>query len=176
MKIIKFPDCRQTYDYDCGARVVQSVLAYYGLNIRGGKIMKLAGTNKRQGTPIKGIIKVAKAYGFKYKAGEMNVSQVKEYIDRGIPVILLLQAWSRRKKIDWKNNWADGHYVVAIGYDNRRLYFKDPSSIWRTFLTYRELKERWHDIDIYASDKYYNYGIVIYGRKVCDLKKMVHLD
>lgn len=48
---------------------------------------------------------------------------------RKIPVIVLIQAWldDYEEDIDWNNIWEDGHYVVAIGSDDKYIYFEDPS-------------------------------------------------
>jgi len=40
MKILDFPELRQTFNYDCGAKALQSVLAYYGIDIREEEIIK----------------------------------------------------------------------------------------------------------------------------------------
>jgi hypothetical protein len=40
----------------------------------------------------------------------------------------------------------DGHYVVAIGFDDANIYFMDPSiSGRRGYLSWREFKQRWHE-------------------------------
>ena len=163
MKIFEFPELRQTYNFDCGAKAIQAVLAYYGFDMREEKIMKMAKT-VRIGTPIDGILFVLKEYRFKYKSGKMTILDLKKYIDKKIPIILLLQAWSYKKKKDWKNDWKDGHFVVAIGYDKEKIYFEDPSSVKRTYLTFSELKERWHDEDT-DGKRYFNFGIAVFGEK-----------
>jgi hypothetical protein len=48
--------------------------------------------------------------------------------------------------------WTEGHWVVAIGYDNddpdnTKLIFEDPASFFRTWLSEGELIERWHDLN-----------------------------
>jgi ABC-type bacteriocin/lantibiotic exporter with double-glycine peptidase domain len=139
-------------------------------------IMELAGTTKEGGTPIKGIIKVAQKFGLKTQAKRMTLLEIKNFINRGIPVIMPLQAWTKKKKINWQKNWSDGHYVVAIGYDKQKIYFEDPGNISRTYLTYGELADRWHDMDSHGK-KYINYGLAIYGKKPkYNLNKAVHMD
>ena len=162
MKILQIPEFRQTYGYDCGAKAAQSIHAYYGIDIREDKIIKLAGTNKN-GTSIEGIVKVLKMNKLKCDVSEMNIDDIKKYLDKKIPVIILLQAWTLKKKVDWKENWDDGHYVVAIGYDSKKIYFDDPSSVLRTYLTYKELLNRWHDV--IKGKKYFNCGIAVYGKR-----------
>jgi len=165
MPILKFPEFRQVYKYDCGASALQSVLVYYGFDVREKDIMDLAGTSAHDGTPIKGFKKVAKHYGLKSKVRKLTIENVKKYIAKRVPVIIDLEAWSEKKKVDWEDDWQDGHYVVAIGYDRDKFYFEDPSSVHRTFLTFVELQKRWHDQDPKTKKKLVNIGIIISGRK-----------
>lgn len=174
-KILNFPELRQEYSYDCGACAIQGVLMYYGIDEEGGVLMKKAGTTKKLGTPLKGMVSTIKKYKLKCKAGSMTIEELKKYIDKGYPVIIDIQAWKDKKNVDWENNWDDGHYVVAIGYDSRKIYFEDPGTINRAFLSYKELEKRWHDKDV-DGKKYYNYGIAVYGKPVkYNLKKASHM-
>jgi len=175
MKIIKFPELKQTTDYDCGATALTAVLAYFGINVAEKDIMQAAKTTKF-GTPIVGLKKVVKKYGLKYQAGEMTAEQVKRYIDKKIPVILLIQAWTDKDSVAWQKDWTDGHYAVAIGYDKTKMYFEDPWTTLRTYLTYKELAKRWHDVDKHGK-KYLNFGLAVYGKKSSyDLHKTIHMD
>jgi len=175
MKTIIFPNLRQTYDYDCGASALQSVLVYYGFEVREDEIMSASKTD-RKGTTIQGIINTVEKYGLKYLAKTMDIAEVKSFIDKAIPVIMVVQAWANKQEIKSEDDWDDSHYVVAIGYDAHKIYFADPSSFKTVFLKYKELKKRWHGLDI-NKQKYINYGLAIYGKKhVFDPKKIVHLD
>ena len=62
-----YPFKRQPYSYSCGASCLETVLTFFGYNVREDEIMKIAGTSKKDGTLIKGIIKVAKKYKLKYR-------------------------------------------------------------------------------------------------------------
>ena len=174
MVIFDFPALRQTFNYDCGAIVLEAVLAYYGIEIREDHIIKQAKTSKN-GTPIEGIVAVAKTCGLKCQSKKMKLTELKTYLKQKIPVILVLQAWTAKQKINWNKDWDDGHYVVAIGYDRSRIYFHDPSSFKYTYLTITELTQRWHDV---AADgkKYFNHGIAVFGKKpVFSLKSVEHM-
>jgi ATP-binding cassette subfamily B protein len=165
----------QAFSFDCGANALYAVFAYYGIKTRETELIKLAGTTKR-GTSIKGIIKAAKKCGLKCKAGEMNLEEIKKYINKKIPVIIALQAWTLAKNIDWENDWFDGHYVVAIGYDKKRIYFEDPFLTSRDYLEFDEFSKRWHDMGK-KRKKYVNYGIALYGKKAkFSSKKFKHMD
>lgn len=175
MVILDFPALRQTFNYDCGAIVLEGVLAYYGVELREDHLIKQAGTTK-SGTPIGGIIKVVKQCGLKCKSRKMELTELKHYLDQKIPVILVLQAWTEKQKVNWKADWNDGHYVVAIGYDKTKIYFHDPSSFNHTYLTTEELVKRWHDVGSNGK-KYINHGIAIFGKEPSyNLKTIQHMD
>jgi len=141
---------------------LQAILAYYGINERIDEVIKQVGTTET-GTPILNFEKVAEKYGLEAKTSEMKIEDVKKYLDKKIPVILPLQAY------------GEGHYVTAIGYDSEKIYFEDPESIFRTYLTYEELNKRWHDI--IGGKKYVNYGIAIFGKKpVFDPEKTIPME
>jgi len=175
MNTINLPQLVQTYNYDCGAKALQSILAYYGIEAREDKIMKFAKTSKK-GTPIRGMVTATEKFGLKTEIKGMTIKDIKEYIKKDIPVILILQAWTGKKEVDWEKDWADGHYVVAIGYTKDKVLFVDPSSFQYTYLKYNELEKRWHDVDT-DGKKYDHYGIAIFGKKPKFKKcKMVHMD
>jgi uncharacterized protein YvpB len=89
---------------------------------------------------------------------------------------LRLQAWSLENKTDWKTDWENGHYVIAIGYDDKKIYFEDPWCATRSFLKYQELIDRWHDVDT-DGKKYVNLGIVIKSQRKPDkLERPVHME
>ncbi len=55
----------------------------------------------------------------------MSIFQLIDHLRNNRPVILLMQAWSD-PIVDYTNNFDDGHFVVAIGYDLNYIYFEDP--------------------------------------------------
>jgi len=174
MKIINLPQLRQTYNFDCGAKALQSILSYYGIEVREDEIIKIAKTNKN-GTSIQGIKKVVNKYGLKMKANKMNIDTLKNYINDRVPILIAIQAWTNKQKINWSDNWSDGHWVVVIGYIKEKIIFEDPSSIYKTYLKQNELLERWHDIDTNGK-KYLNFGIAIFGEKpVFKRDRIIHM-
>jgi len=100
---------------------------------------------------------------------------LKQCIDKGIPVIIPIQAWENKKVKRWDKCWKSGHYVIPIGYDEKRVYFQDPAAIVRTYLDFKELGERWHDLD--GNKKIINFGIIFYGKKPdYDPNEAIHMD
>jgi ABC-type bacteriocin/lantibiotic exporter with double-glycine peptidase domain len=182
-KMLNFPFSRQCYNYDCGANAIQSILDYYGIDIGEGEVMRIAKTT-HAGTNFAGLKKVAEKFKLRYKQKIMSIEEIKKNIDRKRPVIIDLQAWSGKeikekwvsdKNKYWEKDWKNGHYVVAVGYSRNKIFFEDPSATTRTFLSYRELKKRWHDIDV-GGKKYYNWGMIFYGKPKYNPEKAIHMD
>lgn len=166
MKILKFPSLRQTFDYDCGPTALQAVLLYYGIEKRKDEIIDLVGAD-HLGTPPNKITKALKKFKLKCKYGKTSIGEIERFIDKKIPVILLIQAWPYidQEKVDWENEWRHGHYVIAIGHNKKYICFEDPFSFYRSYVTKEELLKRWHDIDSRTKKKYINFGIAVYGKK-----------
>ncbi len=142
---------------------MHAVLAYYGIDTDESRILRIARTTPKYGTPLHGMVRVAKHFKLKAKIMErLSVENLKKNLTKGIPVILLLQAWGRKGK-NLKHDWKDGHYAVAIGFDKKKIYFEDPSSILRTYISCQELEERWHDRD--GEKKHFKTAIVVSGPK-----------
>lgn len=176
MILLDFPELRQTYNYDCGAIALEAVLAYYGIEVREELILKCAKTTKKYGTSVDRVVKTIKKYGLDYHSKTMTIVELKEYIAKKIPVILLLQAWTTRKNINWQSDNSDEHYVVAIGYDKNNIYFEDPYSFKHTFLSNSELMNRWHDIGE-NEKQFMNHGIAVFGKKPkFSSKDLIHMD
>jgi len=161
MKQLKFPKLRQTYEWDCGAKALQTVLVYYGTEIREELIIKYAKTNPKNGTSISKMQYILEKFKLKFDAKSMTIKDLKKYIDKKIPIIILLQAWG--EKNNYANDFHDNHWVVAIGYDTNKIIFEDPYSFKRTFLKNKELEERWHAKE--NGKKIFNYGIAVFGKK-----------
>ena len=173
MKILQFPELRQTYNFDCGACALASILAYYGIDVREDRIMETAGTTK-DGTNPAGISKVLAYYGLDFNMGPMSIDDVKKEIDSSYPILITLQAY-KTSDLPYSECWDDGHYVIAIGYDERNLYFEDPSSYKRTWLSFIELAERWHDVGA-DGIKLIQWGCVIKGSPKYRPDEATHMD
>lgn len=159
--LIHVPLVRQSTDYTCGAAAVQSVLAYYGDDIREDNLAKSLSSQSETGTDYQHIVDFAKSKGYDvavYK--EMTIEQLQKLISTGKPVICLIQAWSDKPE-NYSEDWDDGHYVVAAGYDDDRIYLMDPSTLGNyTYIPTQEFLKRWHDVD-QRGVKLVHFGIVI---------------
>jgi ABC-type bacteriocin/lantibiotic exporter with double-glycine peptidase domain len=172
MKIIPYPETRQVFNFDCGANALVSVLVFAGIEEREDRVALLAGTTKH-GTGTAGILRVLDYYGLAHNAGRMIVSDLREGIDRGFPTLLTLQAY-RESSRPYRELWDDGHWVVAIGYDDRRILFEDPLAFHRTWLADVELSERWHDVDRGKRIRQWGCTVQVVGHYEHD--RIVHMD
>ncbi len=157
---------RQTFDFDCGAQALQTVLAYYGVDVRGDELMEALGTGP-DGTSVQAMIDVARRYGFEVKASvHWSLPQLKHWVDDGFPVIVLLQAWADRFMTldEWRRDYDDGHYAIVIGHAHGVLLFEDPASFRRTWLRDREFLARWHDRDPKTGEECHRFGMVLLGK------------
>ena len=180
---LDFPELRQIFNYDCGVTALQQVLIYYGIEKREDELIELLSTKKttirEHGTKLSKMVDVAKLYGLNAEIlRNTTINKIKSLIDQGTPSILLLQAWRdySKGKLDWNTDYSDGHYVVAVGYNDTCLFFEDPSSVVRTYLTFDELKTRWHDVDDNNKTKNHNVAVVITGEKKYNGKEIIHMD
>ena len=166
-KMINLHVTRQTFDFDCGVKALQTVMAYYGVHVREDKLIKELGADQ-EGARVERMIAVAEAKGFRVQAKEhMTIAELKRNVENGTPVIILLQAWAERPMThkDWESDVEDGHYAIVIGYQERRLIFEDPASFHRTWLSEQEFALRWHDLDANKGYMYQNFGMVLLGKE-----------
>jgi predicted double-glycine peptidase len=171
IKILEFPKTRQAENWTCGANAVQKICAYYGEDHREMDLVKILGSTDANGTAIQPIIDFFLKSKYKIDVKEhMTIAELKSYIDRDIPVILMLQAWVMHKE-EFKD-WSNGHFTVCIGYTKNEILFADPSLYDIGYIPENELMERWHDLDV-GDKKYYQLGIAVYGKKPkFDLEKI----
>lgn len=133
-----------------------SVLAFCGVGPEDLEELKTAlKTNSEFGTYYKNIADYAESLGLDVSTRQnLSKEDLQKLLDEGIPAILSIQAYAKDEKVYDDPNWNnDGHYVVAVGYDNEGyFYFMDPSLTGRYgFLSWSDLEKRWHENE--GSDK-----------------------
>jgi ABC-type bacteriocin/lantibiotic exporter with double-glycine peptidase domain len=180
---LDFPELRQIYNYDCGVTAMQQVLIYYGIEKREDELIKLLDTKKttiiEHGTKLSKMIEVFKYFALDAEiVRNSSIKEVKKLIDDGIPPIILMQAWRDYSvgNLDWEKDYSDGHYVVAIGYNDNCIFFEDPASVTRTYLSFDEFEKRWHDVDDNNKTKNNHVMVVVKGEKKYNSKLIVHMD
>jgi predicted double-glycine peptidase len=166
-KLLDFPDTRQSYGYSCGPGAVQVVMAYYGEDFHESTLINLLKTDTSEGTFVRDINRFFHYNGLETDLREnMTIDDLCRYIDRGIPVIILIQAWGNKSDLvkGYKDCWNDGHFVVVTGYSKDNILFSDPSLYTTGYIPKAELNLRWHDLDE-ITKKTYHLGLAVYGKK-----------
>lgn len=179
MKILDFPKIRQAYNFDCGVSSLQSVLCYYGFDIREDELLKQVKDKSNNnilsnGADINAIANVAKQYGLQsYIKYGLTYKHLIKLIDKDIPVIILLQAYGDKSK--YKTGYDSGHFLVCIGYYRNSIIFEDPSSFNRTYLNFKELSDRWHGLSDNNKPIDKSISIIITGTPKYNKNKIKHL-
>ena len=147
LKLIRVPMTRQATDYTCGVAAVQSVLGYYGEDVHEHALYAELHPEPVMGTNTHDIAALLNARGFEvFVATGAELSDLKKSLDSGKPVIVALQAWGNMP--DYTDEWEQGHFAVAIGYDDKNIYFMDPSTLGQyTYIPSQEFLARWHDYE-----------------------------
>ncbi|AKG53268.1 hypothetical protein DGWBC_0589 [Dehalogenimonas sp. WBC-2] len=166
MPIIDMHTGRQSFDFDCGPKSLQLVLAYYGVELREDQLLLRLGSN-HLGTRISDMTALAESFGFVVEAHSgVSLAEVKKYVDELRPVIVLVQAWADKymSQEDWRQTNEHGHYVVVIGYREHTVLFEDPATFGNTWLTEREFLSRWHDVDPVSGERLEHFAMVLKGK------------
>jgi len=160
--LIRVPLTRQSSDYTCGVAVLQSILYFYDAqdDYSEDELVKELKADPVNGTSYQSMADFARSKGYLVDVRtEMAQDDTRNFIDNGVPVIVLIQAWAE-SPVDYSRDWEDGHYAVAIGYDRDTVYFMDPSTLGNyTYLPNQEFLDRWHDED--KGVKLNRFGLII---------------
>lgn len=147
LKLICVPTVRQATDHTCGVASLQSILMYHGIDCRedilAGKL------NVTDHAKIAEIDRYMTGLGFKVtQYREMSLDDLKKLLDRGLPVLVCVQAWEAPgTTVEAYRQCRDsGHWVVAIGCDAANVYVMDPSTLGNyAYVPIDEFVARWHD-------------------------------
>jgi predicted double-glycine peptidase len=173
---------RQATEYSCGASALQSVLSYWGKDVDEEDLMKILGTNPEVGTYPDDLVKGARSLGFEAEVKEnLTVDDIEASTKKGIPVIVLGQAWRSRKDSGMfpEDAWADGHYFVALAVDRDYVYVEDPFiRMGKGFMPRQDFEAIWHNVmggDL-SKPKQMHLGIFIKGKKPAQPQRPQEID
>lgn len=210
------PLVRQSRNFTCGAAALQSVLGFWGEDLREGVLQKLLQSDAAGGTSFLEMKKLAlrlndpterahieatlaadevelepvdelhahrpppppyfvRLFGTRSEApasetvadgcpkrrepsAEVSLEPaldwdgLRAWIDRGVPVLVALQAWAPQPS-DYGTRWDAGHYVVVAGYDQQFVYMMDPATLGNyAYLSRDQFMQRWYDVDGFLSE------------------------
>jgi predicted double-glycine peptidase len=147
---IPLPSIEQPDGYSCGAASLMSICMYFGVGAETiSEFKKKVHTTRADGTYYLDMVDYARRFGLNAEAiPDMTPAQLEENVGNGKPVICSIQAYGKPE--DYVRNDKDnGHYVVAIGFDEDNFYFMDPyrpaAHRQRGYIPKKEFPARWHD-------------------------------
>jgi ABC-type bacteriocin/lantibiotic exporter with double-glycine peptidase domain len=118
----------------CGPAALSSVLSYYGLEIPPEAIAKTVYNKQLKGSLITDLENFAKGLAFQTESGQGTVEELRTFINRGKPVIVLVDL----------GRWflSLPHYLVLFGYSQEGLIAHDGKKASRLF-TYPDFQKKW---------------------------------
>lgn len=126
MKLLKIKPFQETLHKGwCGPAVLKMILEFYGIKKSEKELALLAGTTLEEGTDAKQMQEALRLFGLKTRIkNNSTFNDVKEYLDKNIPVIV---DWFTRGRKDYPDSVvADGHYSIVVGLDKQFIYLQDP--------------------------------------------------
>ena len=160
---IRMPLSRQAKSYTCGVADMQSILYYYdyGEEIREDILARELKSNPDIGTNYNNLIAAAQSRGIQVEVHkDMTIDELKSALRSKKPVMVAIQAWGDNAT-DYANDWNDGHWAIAVGYDDERIYFMDPSTLGNfTYIAIPEFLTRWHDTDSDNTTQLIHFGLI----------------
>lgn len=175
IKNIPFPDTKRGSDSSCAISCIRGMLSFYGYDITDGKLKDHI--NQEIGDVIipDEIVKSFNKIGFDCISMEMTVDTLKGYIDRHLPVMVLLQAWSKNPLQDYGTNSINGHWCVVIGYNDRYTLVEDPFLLNNHgYITWYDFNRRWYHETI-DGVMFKHWGIVVLGEENFEPEKMIKI-
>lgn len=162
---IHLPKTEQVDNFDCGPAALWAILQYYKCEPDDyDAFIKECKATKKDGTEPEDLIRVAKNYGlFTREVHNMTIEHLERVLTQGKPVIVDIQAWGHEK---YYKTLQSGHYAIAIGFDDKRIYFEDPSlhTRRRGSILKKEFLERWRDKKV-SGEILNQYGIIVWKNK-----------
>lgn len=131
---LKVPFVSQSQRNDCGPAALASVLAYRGENVSLEAVTEGVFTPALQRTLLPDMENYAASLGFQVRSGRGDLAFVRERINEGLPVILLVDMGRKL--------FSQGHYVVVFGHDPNG-FLMHAGTMGNVFLPTKELQSRW---------------------------------
>jgi predicted double-glycine peptidase len=168
--LLPVPLISQATPWTCGAASLMSALIYFGVfDDTESRLDTELGATPEDGVPPERIAVEARRFGLDAVVKtEMSLSDLADELARGSLVIVALQAWPSDPNANPETGWEDGHYVVVVGLDAKRVYAMDPSvRTGYAYLTRDSFVRRWHDYDVVDGRRqaYERLGIVLRGER-----------
>lgn len=147
---ITLPKVAQRHDYDCGAAALKSIYEYEHPEDKNdlSKYTLFLGSSEDKGTSTQDLVSACKLLGLKFQEYHgMSLLRLQKEIKIGNPILCLIRSNDH------------GHFVVAMGCDEKNIYFEDPFKKKNNgYLPKKEFFQRWTDGDNHSDLK--RFGLI----------------
>ena len=163
-KIISIPLFHKDDNYACSTACMAAILQYFsdGVEMKERQLADLIQATQGNEMTVEEMVSYINQVSFEEDGKRalmyanlsryMTVCDLISDIDNGIPVICPIQAWytdsdgNYDAAYEYKDVQEFGHFVVAVGYDNEKIYFMDPAQAEAySYIPIKELDKRWHE-------------------------------
>ncbi|MBZ0178088.1 MAG: C39 family peptidase [Melioribacteraceae bacterium] len=119
--------------YSCAAQTVKSVLDYYGKHLTVPEIIRLLGTDSKEGTDTGPILNLLQELGFNYSVEEnADLTKIRKYLAKGIPLLITVDDWE--------------HWVLIYGISKKKIFLIDSHPlVFTSGISINDFVDRWDD-------------------------------
>lgn len=118
----------------CGPASLKIAMSFFGVHVSEARLTKLAGANTKDGVDAKGLVRAARALGFRARLRDLlTIEDLRKSVAKNIPVI-----------VDWFSV-SDGHYSVVVGVDKENVFLADPELGQTRAMRHQEFLHIWFD-------------------------------
>jgi predicted double-glycine peptidase len=172
--IAKVPSLEQETDSSCGAAAVLSVLQYFGVaDGRTEKDLYKPLDLHYDGADIHNMVNVLKDRGLNAEfEKDVDIQKLINWMSADKIAIVEIQAYAGKNQDPAKTK-DSGHYVVVIGFDDKKAYFMD--SMMKDheygFLPIDEFVARWHGLGSKKHESHQTIFISSNGKRLLKVDK-----
>lgn len=145
---VPLPHYKQEKPHSCGAAACRSLGSYYGVGpSTESEWRKILNSHHNDGTKPVNIVSCLRNLGLTVHVKKnLELEDLFASLNKGNPVLCAIQSYGNPKY--YKDIHWCGHWVIAIGYDSRYVFFEDSYvKRRRSFITHAKMFNRWNDID-----------------------------
>lgn len=119
--------------YSCAAHAVKSILDFYHKSLSIPEIIKLLGTDSKEGTDTDPILNLFRQLGFDFTIEEnADLNTIRTYLTQKIPLLITVDDWE--------------HWVVIYGISRDKVFIIDSHPlVFKSGISINKFVDRWDD-------------------------------
>lgn len=115
------------YLKDCGPACLAMIANAFGLNVTVDQAGVACKQKPNQYTSIQQLMSGLRAYGIaRHYVRPLTIDRIRQELAHDCPIILLIKYNKIPSELKQSQTFTDFHFVVAVGFDDERIYYHDP--------------------------------------------------